>query len=109
MGRGASSDGLTEHGRVIERKTLRRADARNPTRNATASERAAMLARGIRTDSGSVASAMLTALLRSRLGFCGRVGFLDPFQLRGNYPRMELNPSRERKRAVSPGPATKAA
>ena len=49
-----------------------------------------MLARGIRTDSGSVASAMLTALLRSRLGFFGRVGFLDPFQLRGNYPRVEL-------------------
>jgi hypothetical protein len=47
-----------------------------------------MLARGIRTDSGSVASAMLTALLRSRLGFFGRVGFgfPDPFQLRGNYP-----------------------
>ena len=45
-----------------------------------------MLARGIRTDSGSVASAMLTALLRSRLGFFGRVGFLDPFQLRGHYP-----------------------
>ena len=45
-----------------------------------------MLARGIRTDSGSVASAMLTALLRSRLGFFNPVGFLDPFPLRGNYP-----------------------
>src|SRR5271169_4681183 len=68
-----------------------------------------MLVRGIRSNSGSVASAMLTALLRSRLGFFGRVGFLDPFQLRGNYPPAWncLNPSRERKRAVSPGPATK--
>ena len=75
---------------------IARADARNPTRNATASERAAMLARGIRTDSGSVASAMLTALLRWRLGFFGRVGFLDPFQLRGNYPRMELPESEPR-------------
>ena len=28
-----------------------------------------MLVRGIRTDSGGAASAMLTALLRSRLGF----------------------------------------
>ena len=45
-----------------------------------------MLARGIRTDGGSVASAMLTALLRSRLGFFGRVGFLDPLQLQVNYP-----------------------
>jgi hypothetical protein len=38
-----------------------------------------MLARGIQTDSDIVASAMLTALLRSRLGFFGRVGFLVPF------------------------------
>ncbi len=45
-----------------------------------------MLARGIRTDSGSMVSAMLTALLRSRLEFFGRLGFLDPLRLRGNYP-----------------------
>ena len=70
-----------------------------------------MLAPGIRTDSGSVASAMLTALLRSRLGFLAALGFWIRFQLRGNYPPGWncLNPSRERKRAVSPGPATKAA
>jgi len=34
-----------------------------------------MLARGIRTDSGSVASAMLTALLRSRLGFLASLDY----------------------------------
>jgi hypothetical protein len=49
-----------------------------------------MLAWGIRTDSGSVASAMLTALLRSRLGSFGLVGFLDPFELRGNYLPREI-------------------
>ena len=49
-----------------------------------------MLARGIRTDSGSVASAMLTALLRSRLGFFDRVGFLDPLRLGVTIPRAEL-------------------
>ena len=32
-----------------------------------------MSARGIRTNRGAVASAMLTALLRSRLGFFGLV------------------------------------
>ena len=73
----------------FNQKSLARAGARNPMSNATASERAAMLARGIRTDRGSVATAMLTALLRSRLGFFGRVGFLDPLQLRGHGPRVE--------------------
>ena len=34
-----------------------------------------MLARRIRTDSGSVASAMLTALLRSRLGLLAALDF----------------------------------
>jgi hypothetical protein len=47
---------------------IARAEVRNPTRNVTAAEGAAMLARGIWTNRGSVASAMLTALLRSRLG-----------------------------------------
>ena len=56
-----------------------------------------MLAQGIRTGSGSVASAMLTALLRSRLGFFfDRVGFLDPFLLRGNCSRVELPQSEPR-------------
>jgi hypothetical protein len=55
-----------------------------------------MLARRIRIDSGSVASAMLTALLRSRLGFFGGFGFLDPFQLRGTIPGVELPESEPR-------------
>jgi hypothetical protein len=71
---------------LLNPKSLARADARNPTGNGTGLEGAAMLARGVRADSVSVASARLTALLRSRLGFFGHVGFLDPFQLRGNYP-----------------------
>ncbi len=48
--------------------------------------RAAMLSRRIRTDTGNVASAMLTALLRSRLGFLGSLDFSFRFNRRGNYP-----------------------
>ena len=69
-----------------------------------------MLARGIRTDRGSVASAMLTALLRSRLGFLAALDFWIRGNCRVTISRWNcLNRSRERKRAVSPVPATKAA
>ena len=68
-----------------------------------------MLAWAIRTDSGSVASAMLTALLRSRLGFLASLDFWIRCDCAVTIPGWNcLNPSRERKRAVSPGPATKA-
>ena len=48
-----------------------------------------MLERGIRTDSGSVANAMLTALLRSRLGF-------RQFHPGDSYPAVETDPGIQR-------------
>ncbi len=72
------------------------AEARNPTRNATASEGAAMLARGIRTDSGGVASAMPTALVRSRLGFLSVLDFWIGFNCGVTIPRVELPESEPR-------------
>ena len=67
-----------------------------PNRNATASERAAMLTRGIWTDSGSVASAMLTALLRSRLGFLAALDFWIRFNCGVTILRVELPESEPR-------------
>ncbi len=63
-----------------------------------------MLARGIRTDSGSVASAMLTALLRSRLGFWPRWISGSVSTAGATIPAWNcLNPSREeRKKANRP-------
>ncbi len=55
-----------------------------------------MLARGIRTDSGSVASAMLTALLRSRLGFLASLDFWIRFDCGVTIPRVELPESEPR-------------
>ena len=72
------------------------AEARNLTRNATALEGAAILARGIRTDSGSVASAILTALLRSRLGFLASLDFWIRFDCGVTIPRVELPESEPR-------------
>ncbi len=55
-----------------------------------------MLARGIRTDSGSVANAMLTALFRSRLGFLAALDFWIRFDCGVTIPRVELPESEPR-------------
>ncbi len=55
-----------------------------------------MFARGIRTDSDSVPSAMLTALLRSRLGFLASLDFWIRFNCGVTIPRVELPESEPR-------------
>ncbi len=55
-----------------------------------------MLARGIRTDSGSVASAMLTALLRSRLGVLAALDFWIRCDGGVPIPRVKLPESEPR-------------
>ncbi len=55
-----------------------------------------MLARGIQTDSGSVASAMLTARLRSRLGFLAALDFWVRCNCEVTVPWVELPESEPR-------------
>ena len=69
---------------------------RQPSSNATASEGAAMLARGIRTDSGSVASAMLTARLFRGSDFLAALDFRIRFNCGVTISRVELPGSEPR-------------